>query len=541
MRKIFTLFTLFIVHCSLSIVPTRAASEFTTSYSSLYSIHSDGETSVTHTITLKNNLSHIYATSYTLSTIGSQLTHVSARDEAGPLNITTSQDAGSTTIHVQIGRPAIGLDQEKTLTISYQTADVAEVLGETISINIPRLARANEAKNYERIVQVEGVKNLSGLIHPPASEVASEAEFTSYTFLGHQNESLSLLFGTSLTYQVDLTYELKNKELARVDSELALPPDTGYQRVQLQSIDPPPLDIRLDPDGNWLARYSLPPQEKLLVHATLYLTVYPVPTLPDPSQHEFVKTPHSLFWGDNSQAVKDLASRLQTPENIYHYLESTLTYRYSGNPAPKRQGATQALAAPQDVLCTEFTDSFVALARANNLASREINGFGFTQHPDLRPQGEGGDILHAWPEYYDAAKQAWISVDPTWGNTTGGVDYFHKLDFNHLTFVRHGLEDSYPLPAGSYKSRPQDRYVSVKIATEIPAPISSSEVRDNVLYNTGNVSLLHDQAGYLPPYGHAQLADPHPLSFYDKIKELCVKLFSRFLRPQPASTSLSTS
>jgi hypothetical protein len=73
--------------------------------------------------------------------------------------------------------------------------------------------------------------------------------------------------------------------------------------------------------------------------------------------------------------------------------------------------------------------------------------------------------MHAWPEYYDQNKQLWIGVDPTWANTTGGIDYFSKLDFNHIVFAINGKNDSYPYPAGSY--RPNDvpgKYVQVKFA-----------------------------------------------------------------------------
>ena len=42
-------------------------------------------------------------------------------------------------------------------------------------------------------------------------------------------------------------------------------------------------------------------------------------------------------------------------------------------------------------------------------------------------------------------------VDPTWGNTTGGVDYFDVLDFDHVAFVQRGYDSEYPVPAGGYK------------------------------------------------------------------------------------------
>jgi hypothetical protein len=61
------------------------------------------------------------------------------------------------------------------------------------------------------------------------------------------------------------------------------------------------------------------------------------------------------------------------------------------------------------------------------------------------------DILHSWPEYWDDTLQTWVPIDPTWGNTTGGIDYFNKLDLNHIVFAYHGASSTTPYPAGSYK------------------------------------------------------------------------------------------
>ena len=66
----------------------------------------------------------------------------------------------------------------------------------------------------------------------------------------------------------------KNKELGQVDSELALPPDTGYQRIT-PGHSTRASTIRVDSSGNWLARYTLKPQELQVSRG--YATVYPVP------------------------------------------------------------------------------------------------------------------------------------------------------------------------------------------------------------------------------------------------------------------------
>ena len=73
------------------------------------------------------------------------------------------------------------------------------------------------------------------------------------------------------------------------------------------------------------------------------------------------------------------------------------------------------------------------------------------------------DVLHSWPEYWDREKGLWGPVDPTWGSTTGGVDYFSKLDLRHFAFVIHGADSEKPYPPGSYKLGPnpqKDVFVS---------------------------------------------------------------------------------
>ena len=506
-----------------------AASDFTTSFESIYTIGESGDTSVTHTISLKNNLAHIYATEYTIATSGEDLKNITSTDESGTIATKSLAQNGITTIHMIIDRPSIGQGQLKTITLSYSTSDVVEKIGDTITINIPRLEKANEALMYKRIIKIKGVEGLKEYIYPSANIKTSEDGYAVYMFDGHENDSLSLLFGDSVTYKLGLTYELKNTELKNADTELALPSDTPYQQILLDSIDPAPLSMRVDDSGNWMARYSLDANSKQIVKVVLYATVYPEPSQVDPSSTHFVETSRSKYWQTNSSTVMDLSSRLKTPANIYTYLVENFSYNYSGlNGKVERLGAISAITSPSNVLCTEFTDAFVALARTLDIPSREINGYGYTKNTTLQPQNTGTDILHAWPEYYSAEKKTWIAVDPTWGNTTGGINYLDKLDYSHITFVRHGEEDSYPLPAGAYKSTFSDKFVSVAVATEIPEKISKTEIIGDKVHNTGNVAVHSDELGYIPPYGTAARLDSKRLTLYDKIKQICAKLLSIF-------------
>jgi hypothetical protein len=162
-----------------------------------------------------------------------------------------------------------------------------------------------------------------------------------------------------------------------------------------------------------------------------------------------------------------LAKQYTTPRAIYTYVSQTLGYDYSRvSQTPIRKGAVLALHSPENSICMEFTDLFIAVARAAGIPAREAIGYAYTTNSRLRPLSLVADVLHAWPQYYDSERKIWVPVDPTWSNTTGGVNYFDKLDFNHIVFAIHGKSSDYPYPAGFYrKSGKTTKDVSVLFAT----------------------------------------------------------------------------
>lgn len=456
----------------LLISPTsaHAALEFDTSYSSYYRVGEDGKSQVTHNISIKNKLANIYTTNYTISIGSTNLEDVTASDEEGTLTSEVSTTDNSTTIDLLISEPAIGKDQIKNITISYTNNDIALKNGRIWEINVPRLANANEIGSYTRTIEVPKSFNTPSIALPEPSSVSESDSTTIYTFVENKNSSITLFFGDTQYFSLNLKYQITNTTLKPADTEIALPPDTPYQRVILDSIAPSPKHIRIDQDGNWLAVYTLEPGETIDITADLFISVTAKPTLmiPDSLSEDFL-TREQPFWSTTSDTIKSLAAQLNTPRKIYDYVVGNFVYSYERvYTNPERLGAVKAINNPSIAICTEFTDTFITLARASGIPAREINGFAYTNNPSLRPLSLERDILHAWPEYFDQESGQWIQIDPTWANTTGGIDYFTKLDFNHITFVRHGQESTYPFPAGSYKKSSSDKQIAVAFVEEIP-------------------------------------------------------------------------
>jgi hypothetical protein len=261
-------------------------------------------------------------------------------------------------------------------------------------------------------------------------------------------------FGQFQVFSFTLNYHLENPLSKTAQTEITLPPDTSYQKMYYTNLNPRPNSMYVDRDGNWIANYALKPRERVDVIASgqvqIFASVRPFPKPSEETLKDNLKP--NTYWEVDDPNIKNLANNLKTPKAIYDYVSTTLKYDYGRvKPNVERLGASRALNAPNSAICMEFTDLFVAIARAAGIPAREVNGYAYTENPEIQPLSLVNDVLHAWPEYYDYKKNAWIPVDPTWASTTGGIDYFSKLDLRHFTFVIHGVDSVRPYPAGSYK------------------------------------------------------------------------------------------
>ena len=434
--------------------PVFAAKDFSTSFESTYEIRDDISAAVTHQISVTNLKPNSYASEFTLVIGSTNLDSITARDRSGLLPVTVNQRDNGVAVSVNLkSRPALGLNQKKEFTIRYDSRDTAQKVGKIVEVNIPKLTNSREFDLFTTNLLVpEGLGSPSLMVPAPAAKTAT-SKYSSFGFDRNDDTGISAVFGESQSFSVSLKYFIANSGDNQAQSSIALPPDTAYQRVNIDRIEPLPVKLETDADGNWLAFYQLKPRQKLSVEADLTVEIKMVPM----GQNFGKPLPEHLtptrFWQSDDPEILALAVKLKTPKEIYDYVVSNLTYDYAkAEKGADRKGAKAALVNPRSAICTEFSDLFIALSRAAGIPARELEGFAWTENPKLRPLSLAGDILHAWPEYWDKDKNLWVQVDPTWGNTTGLIDYFTKLDFNHIVFAIHGKSDTSPLPAGFYKT-----------------------------------------------------------------------------------------
>jgi hypothetical protein len=433
-----------------------ASGEFTTDSIVTYEAKENGSTLVTHETTLTNTLANVYATGYSLTLEGYEPKDFEAWDKKGTLVTKIQKDGSSTRINLSFNDQVVGAGSQLSFSIRYKQQDVLAHKGKVWEITIPKQVDAQNAKSYLLRLVVPKSFGKAAFVSP--TPVKDEEGKDTQIFLFDKKQvsfaRIVAAFGQFQIFDFDLNYHLSNPEDYPVRIEVALPPNTSYQKVFFTNIIPSPYSVTGDQNGNWLATFTLKEKETITVKASGQAHIFASP------QEQDILTSYdrerylagSSVWQTSDSKISILANSLKTPKAIYDYVVGHLTYNYKlVKPEIVRNGAIWTLENPDKALCTEFTDLFIALSRASGIPAREIQGYAYTTDPTLQPLSLLQDVLHSWPEYWNEKTSQWIQVDPTWGNTTGGVDFFTKLDLNHFAFVIHGDDPNNPYPAGSYR------------------------------------------------------------------------------------------
>lgn len=450
-------------------VPANAQSEFSVDAVVTYEVQDSGKTVVMHNISLENNFSTLYATTYTLGLENIDAQNIIARDSKGEVIPTDiKKDSSLTNIKVNFSDAVVGKGVKRNFTISYDNGSFAVRTGEIWEVSIPRLGQDNSFRSYRVILKIPASFGLEAYISPRPESSESANKGLSYVFNKDDvtQTGITAGFGQFQVFTYTLSYHLENPLGKSAQTQIALPPDTAFQKVYIQKINPLPSNVNLDPDGNWIASYNLSSRQRIDVTVSGSVQIFAsYRSFPRPTDTELSDNlRESEFWQVNDPNIIALAAKYKTPREIYDYVSTTLKYDFNRvQPNVQRIGAVGAMQNPSQAICMEFTDLFIAVSRAAGIPAREINGYAYTENPELQPLSLVADVLHAWPEYYDKVKGIWIPVDPTWASTSGGINYFDKLDLRHFAFVIHGKSPVMPYPPGSYKLGPnpqKDVYVS---------------------------------------------------------------------------------
>jgi hypothetical protein len=458
--------------------PVVFATGITTDAATTYTISDAGDAKVSYRITLTNNTASVFVSEYLVDINTNHLKNLSVTDGAGNnLPYTLDQSEATTFMAVSFNQPVVGKDKSQTINITYTSTDISQAIGNILHLNIPPIMNPEKYHTHQVSIIVPVRFGKPSILSSPPTSLNADQALTQLLYTKEQltGHGLQAIFGEKQDYDVTLRYELYNPTITPVETQIALPPDTNYQQIFIKGIEPQPLSLTPDHDGNWLATFKIQPKQTLSVTANLAVRLFAQPIRQSVFSH---LSPEAYlgaqkYWEIDSDLVKERAAKTTTAREIYDYLVGNFAYNYAriDNQTTTRLGAEASLTQPDNSLCLEFSDTFIALARANQIPARLLTGYALSQNQSLKPVSLVQDTLHAWPDFYNGS--IWQAIDPTWGSTTGGINYFDTLDFNHIVFSIMGSSSEQPFPAGYFQD--PSRSVSVTIATEEPVEIVDFE------------------------------------------------------------------
>lgn len=462
---------------SAAIQPARAQADenFWVDLSADYQVTTTGQTNVTHNFVITNRTPTYFINRYSLLVSSAKLTGVQVKVGEQIIEPKLTVGDRQTTIAFDFPDKSVGEGKELRFSISYSNPELAQVSGKVLEISVPPLAKSENFRNYAVTIKTPAKYGTPARTQPAVAQIATKDGFTTTSFDQTATRGVTAVYGNEQFFKLNLTYPLNNPGSQPIQTQITFPPDTAFQKVVYESIDPHPDSWKVDADGNWLATYILPGNAAWTVTADAVVRTALVadPSFPEPLVLPAYTEPQE-FWQTSAASILEEAKKLTTPAEIYNFTLGALTYTTKLSIDLKRLGAVEALKQPLLATCQEYADLFIALARANDIPARRLIGYAQTQNTALRPVGLSelgfaGDVLHAWPEFYDSTKKQWRAIDPTWGDTTGGVDYFNLLDLNHIVFAINGSSDTLPYPVGSYeKGAEPTKTIAVSFADNLP-------------------------------------------------------------------------
>ncbi|MFZ2664506.1 MAG: transglutaminase-like domain-containing protein [Patescibacteria group bacterium] len=487
-------------------------SQFLVDYNIEYDVQETGETKVIQTSTITNLKNDVIPTTYTFVAKQLKIYDVSAETNDKSSKVETEEQDGETLISIMIDNYAIGEGRQNEIKLSYKTKGIATKTGRIWNIYIPRIQIPDTTAKYD--VKLSIPVSFGSKIYLSPTPVVEKKEEISNTFYFtkeiFKTNGITAAFGEYQPLNFKLKYQIKNSFILPLVKEIALPSDiNSMQSVSYKSINPKPLNIKKDKDGNVIATYIISPRKDLEIEVTGTAKLFGKQINPDFGR-SFSEIPKDLvnkytkeerYWEVNSPYVQKLAQQLKdenlnvikNAQKIYQFITQNLTYNFNAleQGLVERKGAEAALVQKGSWTCMEFTDLFIATARAMGIPAREINGYAFTSEESSKPISinlKGGDLLHAWTEFYDPY-YGWIQIDPTWG-TTSGIDYFTKLDTNHFSFVVKGLSSEYPFPAGAYRFSDNEKLIEAALSQSIVEDEFKPKIEVKKVLNLNTLNLI---------------------------------------------------
>src|SRR5258708_7576435 len=330
-KKVYSIFSIFLAIFALSFSIAKAAdANFGISLDSSYEISEHGETTVLQHFTLTNKNPTIFAKDYSIQVSGVNLQEVRAVDDKNvDIPTTVVVNGSATIISLTFNDKLVGEGKTRSFSISFHDPDAASINGNVLEVSIPQLSTAKDFESYHISLKTPEKFGAPVRVTPKDFGLTQNNGTYILDFANVGQQSISALFGQKQVFAYTLHYVLENPTGSNGVIQIALPPDTAYQKVVYSSLNPEPKEVKRDDDGNWIATYQIEAQKNLGVELRGKVNV----TLTNDNQHANIPPTPQLtatqkYWETQDPQVQDLAKKYATPKDIYDFVVNHFTYNY---------------------------------------------------------------------------------------------------------------------------------------------------------------------------------------------------------------------
>lgn len=431
--------------------------------------------------------------------------------------------------------------------LTYQNFELAEKNGNVWNIYVPGVSEnykkvvttangATTQTNYNISLELAQSLGEPNFVLPNAAKTEIVNEKRLYVFRTDDliERSVWIQIGKKQFYSFSITQPVNtplgtSSKVFNTWYELILPRESssGNQQVYFNSISPEPDYVKIDGEGNVIARFTFSSDETSEIKVDGFI----VTGITDPVSKKDVGNIESidlskqyakdedsvttfeelikpqLYWEVDAPEINQTAEDLlRESTNVYEillndYIFVTNNVDYDNLKVEllnERKGALSTLQGGSSV-CMEYSDLLITLLRAQGIPARAAFGYGFDPRAESTEQ-EG----HQWVEVY-LPNVGWIAVDPTWGDTSrrnyiGG-------DVDHALWYVAGISVNNPSPVVKYSIGDVGDLATPQFEMTVTEPIETE--------NFMSLSELLDKYKYTPSDSIQEKIDQ--LNVYGKI------------------------
>ena len=348
------------------------------------------------------------------------------------------------------------------VTLSYRTHIYVRAVKDWVAIQVPALhedtqftqvdetSDTNTRIEYNLDVIVDNNIPTLSKIFPSQYTKSTDSTNTIYSFNGEDRieSPVYIEFGTKRIYRFETKlktpktdnivpekYSSAINALSTNIYQIPLPREFAEtnQKVMIEEIYPKPKKITMDLEGNIIGTFEVPANKDSAIYIYGYIwveqndyeNIRDIPNYKYTEYRELVKKDSKLtqyllptkFWETTDTFIQTKALELSTDqeyitdviEKDYAYINDVLEYDYSkADSDNERIGAKAALQGGSSV-CMEYSDSMIALLRAQGIPARAA--VGYINLGGIKDSE--GNVPHQWVQVW-VPEYGWLSIDPTY-------------------------------------------------------------------------------------------------------------------------------